>query len=191
MRRCGTTSRPRVSDIVDEAGLSNEAFYRHFPSKDALVAAILEDGAQRLRSYLAHQMAKEKTPEGKVRRWVVGVLSQAEGEVAVTTRAVTWNAGSVGEGFTSGGHFASGPLAELLEEPFASLGSDDPTLHSSLATHAVLGILSDHLWRRTSPSRHDMEGLTEFCLRVAAGPAPGTTATRRASSTRPRRRTSA
>ena len=36
MRRCGTTSRPRVADIVAAAGLSNDAFYRHFPSKDAL-----------------------------------------------------------------------------------------------------------------------------------------------------------
>ena len=41
----GTTSRPRVADIVAEAGLSNDAFYRHFASKDALVAALVEDGA--------------------------------------------------------------------------------------------------------------------------------------------------
>src|SRR5262245_61862471 len=76
MRRCGTTSRPRVSDIVAAAGCSNDAFYRHFPSKDALVVAILEDGAQRLRSYLSHQMAKEAAPERQVRRWVEGVLAQ-------------------------------------------------------------------------------------------------------------------
>ena len=77
MRRCGTTSRPRVADIVAAAGLSNDAFYRHFRSKDALVAALLEDGAERLRSYLAHQMAKDSAPEPQVRRWVEGVLSQA------------------------------------------------------------------------------------------------------------------
>src|SRR5207249_507351 len=72
MRACGTASRPRVSDIVAAAGLSNDAFYRHFASKDALVAAILEDGAERLTGYLTHQLAKEATPEGKVRRWVEG-----------------------------------------------------------------------------------------------------------------------
>src|SRR3954464_11273722 len=77
MRRCGTESRPRVADIVAEAGLSNDAFYRHFVSKDALVVAILEDGAARLRSYLEHQMGKEATAEGKVRRWVDGILAQA------------------------------------------------------------------------------------------------------------------
>src|SRR5690348_16936146 len=51
MRQGGTASRPRVADIVAAAGLSNDAFYRHFPSKDSLAAALLEDGAARLRSY--------------------------------------------------------------------------------------------------------------------------------------------
>src|SRR5690242_3428615 len=68
MGRCGTTSRPRVADIVAAAGLSNEAFYRHFRSKEALVAALMEDGTQRLGSYLAHQMAKETVAQAQVRR---------------------------------------------------------------------------------------------------------------------------
>ena len=39
MRAGGPDARARVADIVAAAGLSNDAFYRHFPSKDALVAA--------------------------------------------------------------------------------------------------------------------------------------------------------
>jgi hypothetical protein len=39
MRRRGTASHSRVADVVRAAGLSNEDFYRHFPSKDALVTA--------------------------------------------------------------------------------------------------------------------------------------------------------
>src|SRR5215813_13175613 len=70
MRRCGTTSRPRVADIVAAAGLSNDAFYRHFRSKDALVAALVDEGALRLQSYLEHQMSKDASPEAQVRRWV-------------------------------------------------------------------------------------------------------------------------
>jgi len=69
--RCGTDSRPRVADIVAAAGVSNETFYRHFASKDLLVAAILEDGAERLRGYLAHRMAKAPTPEGALREWAI------------------------------------------------------------------------------------------------------------------------
>jgi AcrR family transcriptional regulator len=169
MRRCGTTSRPRVADIVAAAGLSNDAFYRHFPSKDALVAAILEDGTERLRSYLDHQMSKEATPAGKVRRWVEGVLAQAADEdIAATTLAVLWNGGSVGEGLPSGRPSAAAPLATLLGEPFAALGSADPDLDAALAAHAVVGLLSDYLWGRVRPSRADIDRVADFCLAAAA-----------------------
>jgi AcrR family transcriptional regulator len=171
MQKCGTSSRPRVADIVAAAGLSNEAFYRHFRSKDALVNALLEDGAERLRSYLTHQLAKEKTPEAQVRRWVEGVLSQADGEVAATTLAVLWNGGSAAGGLAAGRHFASSPLASLLEEPFAALGSEAPELDAALAAHATLGTLSDLLWRRAEPTRADVDRVAGFCVR-AVTPSP-------------------
>jgi AcrR family transcriptional regulator len=164
MRRGGTTSRPRVADIVAEAGLSNDAFYRHFPSKDALVAAILEDGTERLLSYLAHQMAKEATPEGQVRRWVEGVLAQAaDQDIAATTLAVLWNAGSVGQGLPS----ASRPLGALVRDPFAALGSADPDGDATFVAHAVVGVMSDHLWGRSRPSRAEIAHMTDLCLAVA------------------------
>jgi AcrR family transcriptional regulator len=168
MRACGTTSRPRVADIVAAAGLSNDAFYRHFPSKDALVAALLEDGTERLQSYLAHQMAKEATAERKVRRWVEGVLSQAaDADIAATTLAVLWNGGSVGEGLPSGRPSASRPLATLLSQPFAELGSADPDLDASLAAHAVVGRLSDFLWERSRPSPAAIDHVADVCLAIA------------------------
>lgn len=166
MRDRGTASRPRVADIVAAAGLSNEAFYRHFRSKDALVAALMEDGAQRLCGYLAHLMAREPTPRGKVRRWVEGVLSQAMDEdTAATTLAVMWNAGTVAEGFLAGPPTAAGLLATLLREPYAELGSTDPDLDASLAAHATVGRLADHLWRRERPTAADVDHITRFLLR--------------------------
>jgi AcrR family transcriptional regulator len=164
IRRCGTTSRPRVADIVAEAGLSNDAFYRHFRSKDDLVTAILEDGGERLRSYLGYQMAKEATPEGQVRRWVRGVLSQADKDIAATTLAVLWNASALGGGPAAGRHFASEPVSSLLREPFTVLGSATAELDSALASHATLGLLSDCLWREAQPTRAEVERVTTFCL---------------------------
>ncbi len=168
MRQNGTTSRPRVSDIVAAAGLSNDAFYRHFASKDALVTAILEDGAERLGGYLAHQMAKERSPEGKVRRWVEGVLSQADKDIAATTLAVLWNGGGAGDGLAAGRHFASAPLASLLREPLRELGSQDPELDSSLAAHATRGRLSDFLWQGVTPSKAEVDHIVGFCLGAVA-----------------------
>jgi AcrR family transcriptional regulator len=166
MQRGGTAARPRVADIVAAAGLSNDAFYRHFPSKDALVAAIIEDGAERLRSYLQHQMAKDPTPEGQVRIWVDGVLAQSRGDVAPATLAVLWNAGGVGDGIASGHSRLNPRLAEVLHEPLAALGSADPGLDATLLTHAVVGSLSDHLWQRTTPSTAEVDHLMAFCFRA-------------------------
>jgi len=131
---------------------------------------VLEDGSDRLHGYLAHQMAKETTPEGQVRRWIEGVLSQADGEIAATTLAVLHNAGGVGDGRASGRHFASGALAELLHEPFAALGSSDPELDASVMTHAVLGKLTDHLWQRTQASPAEAEHIIALCTAAVAGP---------------------
>lgn len=167
MRRCGTTSRPRVVDIVAAAGLSNDAFYRHFASKEALVAAIIEDGSSRLASYLAHQMAKAATPEAKVRRWVEGVMSQAaDDDLASTTLAVLWNGGTLGCEVGSHRPSTTAPLAALLVEPFRQLASSDPATDASLAAHAVVGVLSDCLWQQVRPTRARIDHLTKFCLRA-------------------------
>jgi AcrR family transcriptional regulator len=167
MRGGGTSAKPRVADIVAASGLSNDAFYRHFKSKDDLVAAILEDGAERLRSYLAHQMAKSPAPEGQVRQWVKGVLAQADPDIAATTLAVLWNGGTAGGGMAAGRHFASAPLSSLLSEPFGALGSAAPELDAALAAHATLGMLSDYLWRQVVPTRADVDRITAFCVRAA------------------------
>jgi AcrR family transcriptional regulator len=163
MRQHGTRSRARVADIVAAAGLSNDAFYRHFKSKDALVAALLEDGAERLARYVEHQMDKEPEPAGKVRRWVEGILSQTEPEIAQTTLAVLWNGGGVGES-AGDRHSATVPLAALLRKPFKDLGSQCPALDASLAAHAVVGTMSDYLWRAAMPAPAEVDRITEFCL---------------------------
>lgn len=166
--RNGTSARARVADIVAEAGLSNEAFYRHFPSKDALVTALVEDGALRLAGYVAHQMGKESTPQAKVRRWVVGVLSQTEGSTAETTVAVLWN-GSHLDAAAPGAQATTAPLAALLHEPLAELGSAAPELHASLVSHAVVGTVSRHLGARTRPSRRETDQIVDFCLAAVGG----------------------
>lgn len=162
----GTASKPRVADIVAASGLSNEAFYRHFSSKDALVAALLEDGTLRLRRYVDHQMSKESSPEAKVRRWVEGVLAQAIGDTADSTRAVSWNASGIRGDSMQGTLSANGPMASLLREPFAELGSGDPDFDALLAAHATVGMLADYLWRRVEPTPADIDHIYEFCLRI-------------------------
>lgn len=174
VRRCGPNARPRVADIVAAAGLSNDAFYRHFRSKEALMAAVLADGTERLAAYVAHRMAKEPRPVDRVRGWVAAILAQAEPASAADTRAVLCQTGALGADLVSG-QAGSAPqrLAVLLYEPFAELGVREPQYCAGLVAYAAVGTLSEYLWSNTEPAPADIERLTEFCLSAARAAAGG------------------
>ncbi len=79
-----------------------------------------------------------------------------------------WNGGSAGAGLAAGRHFASAPLASLLHEPFAELGSAAPELDATLAAHATFGLLSDFLWEAAEPTGAEVDRVTAFCLRAVS-----------------------
>ncbi|MFI9536568.1 TetR/AcrR family transcriptional regulator [Nocardia fusca] len=165
VRRCGAGSRPRVADIVAAAGLSNDAFYRHFPSKDALMAAVLADGTERLAEYVAHRMSKEEEPRSRVRCWVAAILAQAEPPLAADTRAVLCHTGALGADLVTG-QAGSAPrrLAVLLHAPFAELGVAEPEFVAGLVAYATIGKLSEYLWSDTEPTAVEVARLGDFCL---------------------------
>ena len=112
---------------MSRAGLSNNAFYRHFRSKDDLVLAILDDGRRTLLGYLDHLMAEEATGEAKVRRWIEGMMTQAvDPDAALATRAVHVNATRVDGGVGEKGRRAEADLRALLETALARRGERRP-----------------------------------------------------------------
>lgn len=171
MRRCGTTKSPRVADIIEHAGLSRDAFYRHFASKEDLVAAIVEAGAWRLVGYVDHQMRKVATPDDKLRQWVTAVMSQAvDPDVARTTRAVLWNGGRAPARTEPGSFDPSAVLAGLLVEPLRELPSPDPARDAAVIGHAVIGTMQTALQQGIIPDAAEVGHLVNFCLAaVGAG----------------------
>ena len=63
---------PPLRDILGESGLSTQAFYKHFRSKDELLLLMLDDGRRQLVSYLEHRMDKAGTPAGRIKAWIEG-----------------------------------------------------------------------------------------------------------------------
>jgi len=162
-----STGKARVADILAEAGLSNDAFYRHFPSKDALVAALTEEGTERVAASLARRMAQASTPEAKVRCWLDGILARTTGANAMQTLTLLNASSNFNTAIPTGAHeVARLPFARLLHGPFADLGSADPALDAELVTHAVTNRVAGHLWTGTSPSEHERERLLTFCLTI-------------------------
>ncbi|MCW2621366.1 MAG: putative transcriptional regulator, TetR family [Frankiales bacterium] len=165
MRQGGVERPPRVADIVQAAGLSNQAFYRYFVSKDELVATVIDEGERRLISYVLHQMAKGATPEDQLALVVRAVADQAANEeVAAATRAVLGNYPAAADPGGVRSRQLHDLLSAALTGPMRELGSQDPDRDARAMTAVVTSLMLDHLWRRTTPSDEDLEHVLAFCL---------------------------
>jgi AcrR family transcriptional regulator len=173
---------PRVSEIVEEAGLSNQAFYRHFRSKDELLLAIVDDGQRYLVGYLEHRMDKEASGLAKVAQFVEGVMSQAvNAKAASATRGVARNRDRLRELFPEESH----RLEALIEAPLeaalalaAEQGEVPPGDHQRDARaifRLVVSTMEGHLFDRRAPSPEDVRHLVRFVCAAVGGtpPRPG------------------
>jgi AcrR family transcriptional regulator len=169
MVRHGTTGRATVAEIVREAGLSNQAFYRHFAGKDDLVAAIVDAGARRLVGYVEHRMAAFDDPLDQVRAWVGGVLSQAtDPKVAEPTRAVAWNRNALAADRETAARQAESLVWALLERPLADLGCEQPRREAYLIGGLVLGVLTEVLWSDEATTSRELDFVADFCIAAVA-----------------------
>jgi AcrR family transcriptional regulator len=66
-----------LAAVLDHAELSTRAFYRHFESKDQLVAAVFLEMARAERRRLQRKMAKTAGPVEAVAAWIDGRLDLA------------------------------------------------------------------------------------------------------------------
>jgi AcrR family transcriptional regulator len=66
-----------VAAVLDRAELSTRAFYRHFESKDQLVAAVFLEMARAEKRRLQRKMAKAGNPVEGVAAWIDGRLDLA------------------------------------------------------------------------------------------------------------------
>lgn len=122
---------PTVREILREAGLSNQAFYRHFRSKDELLVALLDDGRRRMAEYLRRRMAAADDTASRVRAWVEGVLAQAGDPVAAArTRPFLAHQDRLAEQFPAEQRDSVAamlaPLEEVLREAYAQPANGQP-----------------------------------------------------------------
>jgi AcrR family transcriptional regulator len=165
------TTNPKVSDIVREAGLSNQAFYKHFRSKSELFLAILDDGQRELVTYLQHQTDKADTGVGKIRNWVVGIMSQAPVSAdASATRGVMMNSHELQAEYPE----ECDRLNQLLTEPLIAAiglaeeqGAIRPTdpKRAAMTIFRLAGSTAEtYVLRRRVPSEEDIEFLLRFIM---------------------------
>lgn len=158
----GSGASPRVADIVRAAGVSIEAFYRYFGSKDEFIAAVAEDGSDRVTMYVARKMAEVDEPGARLRAAVEALMSQAaRPELASAARNI------LGRVSSDGGPFESA-LAELLSPTLADLGASDVDRDARIAATALVAVLQRFLWSQNVPSDADTDHLCRFVRRAVS-----------------------
>jgi AcrR family transcriptional regulator len=164
MRRTGSID-PRVGDIVREAGLSNQAFYRHFSGKDELLVACLDAGQQQLSSYLEHRMRSAEPGAPRVRRWIEGVLAQArDADAAENTRPFAIHGARLADQFPQELARSRELVVAPLRDAVADAGGDR-VRDADVIYHLAIGAMDDALVSRIRPSKADVDHLVEFALK--------------------------
>ncbi|CAN5701018.1 hypothetical protein BH11ACT8_BH11ACT8_05890 [soil metagenome] len=152
----GSGTDPRVADIVKAAGVSIEAFYRYFGSKGDFVAAVAEDGARRVVSYVEHKVDTARTPEQRLRAAVTALMSQAtDPAVAASARHILGRSDPAPGGFEA-------TLAAILTPVLGELGSLDHERDAAVAATLLVARLQGYVWSETSPTKADIEHLVGF-----------------------------
>jgi AcrR family transcriptional regulator len=167
---------PTMRDILRQSGISTQAFYRHFRSKDELLLALLDDGRRRLSSYLGHRMAKAETAEGKLRAWIEGVLAQASDETAAAkTRPFLANLDRLAEQYPKDQQESVDLLIGLLEGALGRMGAPPGRLRLDAVAiyHLAVGTMHQHIRDRSRPSAGEVEHVIEFSLAAVARPDKG------------------
>jgi AcrR family transcriptional regulator len=159
---------PPLRDILRESGLSTQAFYKHFRSKDELLLLMLDDGRRQLVSYLEHRMGKAGTPAGRVKAWIEGVLAQAgQADAAARTRPWLANQDRLAEQFPDEQQASVDLLVALLADAIADVAPRRPaTRDAQVVYHATFGALHRHLAHGTKAPPAEVEHLVQFCLRA-------------------------
>jgi AcrR family transcriptional regulator len=175
MRETGQLE-PRVSEIVRAAGLSNQAFYRHFKSKDELLLAILDDGQRTLVGYLQHRMQGVAGPLEAVRRWLEGVLVQAvHPRAARATRPFVIHRARLAERFPEEvrrtNRLLVEPLAAALAEAVAAglVPDGDAERDADALYHLAMGWMQLKLVEGGDPTAEDAAHVADFGMRGLFG----------------------
>ena len=161
-----------IAAVLDGAAVGTRAFYRHFSSKDELVAALFLEMARVEERRLRRRMAAATTEIGAVAAWIDGRLDLAfDDNIKSDLRRVSLEAQS--QMFVSS-NLVQPAYEELLKPLGAALQRglrrgvfhDIDPVTDAQAIHAVVWAGIERQWRTGDCDRGDVrERMLRFCLR--------------------------
>ena len=168
-----------IAAVLQRAGLSTRAFYRHFESKDQLVSAIFLDMARTEKRRLKRKMAAADSPVEAVAAWIDGRLDLAFNEnIKSDLRRMSLEAQS--QTFAAP-ELIQAAYAEMLEPLIDQIqrGLEQGEFHdvdpvtSAQSIQGVVWTSTERQWATGDCERAEVrEHILRFCLRGLGFPAP-------------------
>lgn len=171
---------PSVRQILEVAGLSTNAFYRHFRTKDDLLLVTYAEGTRMLVDHLERRMSAVDGPLERIRTWIEVFVRQASPPTA--RRALPWSVGMGRIAVDFPEEYErnqAAVVAPLAREIGAAVGagaavSPDPVRDAWLVYGYTLDTVRRHLLHGTALERPTVDQLVGFAFRaLGRPPVPG------------------
>jgi AcrR family transcriptional regulator len=134
-----------IADILSEAGLSTSSFYRHFASKEVLLAQLVRREAESARRYVQHAIDKASEPTSGLLAWLDAVLdlffeSRKAARTALFSTPQVMSSPWMTSAILDMRSFPSEPLVDVLRAGHASGDIYSPTPEAD--AESIFGLLS-------------------------------------------------
>jgi AcrR family transcriptional regulator len=158
-----------VATVLERANLSTRAFYRHFDSKEELVAAVFLETARIEKRRLRRRMAAATTEIEAVTAWIDGRLDLAfDDSIGSDLRSLSMEAQSQSPGLVQPAYTEMlKPLRDALQRGVQAgvFHRIDPVTDAQFIHGVVWAGINQH-WATGDCDRDDLrERILRFCLR--------------------------
>jgi len=171
---------PSVRDILQEAGLSTKAFYRHFHSKDDLMVVAYAEGTRVLTAFLEKKIGAHTDPVARIDAWIEAYARQASPPLARRTLPWSLGIGRLALLFPDDFNANQAAIVALLDREITSAvaagvaTTPDPAGDAWLIFGYTVDTVRRHLLSGLAPSRPTVLRLVSFAHRaLQCEPAPG------------------
>lgn len=168
-----------TQDLVREADVALQTFYRHFGSKDQLLLAVIADLVAGHCRALAERASALDDPLERLHLYITETLRMTVGGVPSAARFMTAQHWRLHQEHSDGLAAAIQPFADLVQRELeqaaaaGSLAPREPARDAWLISKLVVAVFHHYAFAAEQPDAAAIaEEVWDFCLAAVGGPVP-------------------